>query len=102
MPREIPNHATYRRLHVCCGRERCKQCRGVNYTHGPYWYAEWLHERKRKRGTPRVVTRTAYVGKYLPTRIAREIAKGIGEDAEAAREQLHFARLHGDDQGDDD
>ncbi|MGE3392227.1 MAG: hypothetical protein AB7O21_19635 [Gammaproteobacteria bacterium] len=89
----IPDHASYRLQHTCCRRQRCKVCRGTDYTHGPYWYAEWLDERKRQRGRGRPVIRTRYVGALLPLDVAKRIAEGIGEEAERARKQLRDPRV---------
>jgi hypothetical protein len=25
--------------YICCGKQKCKSCRGRNYIHGPYVYA---------------------------------------------------------------
>ena len=42
---------TYRAKNIKCGKESCTTC-----PHGPYWYAVWSENGKRK---------TKYLGKYL-------------------------------------
>ena len=42
---------SYRTKSIRCGKESCNSC-----PHGPYWYAEWTEEGKRK---------TKYLGKNL-------------------------------------
>jgi hypothetical protein len=69
---DIPRDATYRRLLICCGRKRCKKCRGEAYAHGPYWYAEWKLRRGRSV-TSKVLTR--YIGKRMPRKLVQMALK---------------------------
>lgn len=63
----IPSNATYRQQFVCCGKPKCGKCRGVNFAHGPYWYAEWAGANGK--------IRTRYVGRTLPAGVAERVAK---------------------------
>jgi hypothetical protein len=56
-------HKTYRREMVRCGKKSCKCADGE--LHGPYWYAYWTEGGK---------TKSQYVGKHLPKRIARRLS----------------------------
>ena len=44
-------NVSYRSKNIKCGKESCQKC-----PHGPYWYAEWTENGKR---------RTKYLGKTL-------------------------------------
>ena len=44
-------NVSYRSKNIKCGKESCQKC-----PHGPYWYAEWTEDGKRK---------TKYLGKIL-------------------------------------
>ena len=48
---ESDTKVSYRTKSIKCGKESCNSC-----PHGPYWYAEWTEDGKRK---------TKYLGKNL-------------------------------------
>ncbi|MGH2347660.1 MAG: DUF6788 family protein, partial [Chloroflexota bacterium] len=56
----IPEGAlvTYARQYRRCGKAQCRRCAGGSPGHGPYWYAFWDQDGRR---------RSQYVGKELPT-----------------------------------
>jgi hypothetical protein len=48
----LPPSLTYRREWVRCGKTHCGGC-----PHGPYWYAYWRQDGRRRK---------SYVGRHLP------------------------------------
>src|SRR5665213_2926178 len=77
----------YRREYRKCGKSGCETCAAGN-GHGPYWYAYWTEDGRRRR---------RYIGTTLPegvtatelppsSRTARRAASGLDESAAAPDE----------------
>ncbi len=63
----LPVTLTYRQESVRCGKANCTSC-----PHGPYWYAYWREDgRRRKR----------YIGRHLP---GEPLEPVVGADPSAA------------------
>lgn len=59
-----PLAVSYRQEHVRCGKDDCGTC-----PHGPYWYAYWREEGRRRK---------AYIGRTLPGEELPEVEPGAG------------------------
>ena len=77
--RDLPGMPTvrYRQRAVTCGKDACGSC-----PHGPYWYAHWTEDGRR---------RSRYIGAELPAEVRRKLdqldlerdRQGDGTDGDA-------------------
>jgi hypothetical protein len=71
--------ATYQQKWTCCRRWWCPTCEGVDYLHGPYWYATWrpwvLDPGRGERMYAELVARTP-AGEPIHGRMAEDRYKG--------------------------
>jgi hypothetical protein len=65
---------SYRQQQVRCGREGCGTC-----PHGPYWYAHWREDGRRRK---------AYVGRTLPGEELAPVDPAVGVRPRARREDV--------------